>query len=202
MHKIRNISIGFYQWTRQLHLYLGLFICPFIVVFAISTIFLNHTWRPSPHIEKITQPVQIPEGIEKKALVKDILQQLNLTGEIIGNGNVRNNKTTFRVTKPGQAKIITVDMVNQTAEITERNTGFLGALVYLHVNPGPHKLPNWFFSKLWSLVADTSVYVTFFLSISGIYMWAVIKAERKAGLILLGAGCLSFVGMMYALLYA
>jgi hypothetical protein len=61
-------------------------------------------------------------------------------------------------------------------------------------------LPNWFFSKLWGIIADTTVYLTFFLSISGIYMWAVIKAEKKIGLIMLGAGCLSFVGIMYALL--
>ena len=46
MNKTRIFSVGFYQWTRQLHLYLGLFICPFILLFAVSTIFLNHRWGP------------------------------------------------------------------------------------------------------------------------------------------------------------
>ena len=97
MNKTRNFAINFYQWTRQLHLYLGLFICPFIVLFAVSTIYLNHVWRPVPSGDKTTHPIQIPEGVEKMALVKNVMQQLNLTGEVIGRGNVRNNKTTFRV---------------------------------------------------------------------------------------------------------
>ena len=33
---------GFYRWLRQLHLYFGVFICPFLLIFAVSTIMLNH----------------------------------------------------------------------------------------------------------------------------------------------------------------
>src|SRR5689334_9902574 len=36
----------FYRLTRDLHLYLGLFISPFVLVFAISVFFLVHSWRP------------------------------------------------------------------------------------------------------------------------------------------------------------
>ncbi len=200
--KSRTLSTRLYLWTRQLHLYLGLFVCPFILVFAISTMLLDHSWRPKPREQKTTVPVQIPEGLERKQRIESILQQLDLTGEIIGRGNVRNNKMVFRVARPGKTRIITVDMVNKTAQIVERSRGLLGTLIYLHFNPGPHKLPNWFFTKVWGMVADTAVYVTLFLSISGIYMWAVIKAERKIGLVLLGAGCLFFVCIMYTLLYA
>ncbi len=42
-------------------------------------------------------------------------------------------------------------------------------------------------------LVDTTVYLLLFITISGVYMWAVIKAERKIGLVLLGAGSLSFV---------
>jgi len=202
MRKNRIISQGLYHWTRQLHLYFGVFISPFILLFAISAIPLNHRWQPNPREHKTSVPVQITEGLEKMELVNSILAQLNLTGEVIGRGQVRNNQTVIRVTRPGKMKILTVDMLNKKAEIVERTFGFLDTLRYLHLNPGPHKLPNWFFTRFWGWMADTTVYVILFLSLSGIYMWAVIKAERKVGLIMLASGCLSFVWIVYALLYA
>ena len=36
----------FYLVTRDLDLYLGLFLSPFLLLFAISTIFLVHSWIP------------------------------------------------------------------------------------------------------------------------------------------------------------
>jgi hypothetical protein len=35
-----------YFWTRKLHLYLGLFIGPHVLISALSTLYLNHGWRP------------------------------------------------------------------------------------------------------------------------------------------------------------
>ncbi len=36
----------FYRLIRDLHLYLGLFSSPFVLVFAISVFFLVHAWLP------------------------------------------------------------------------------------------------------------------------------------------------------------
>jgi len=36
----------FYLVSRDLHLYFGLFLSPFVLVFAISTLFLVHSWFP------------------------------------------------------------------------------------------------------------------------------------------------------------
>lgn len=204
MNEPRPLSTRLYLWTRQLHLYLGLFICPFIVIFAASTIFLNHSVRPTPQETTRSENiiVQIPEGLKPKERLETVRQQLNLTGEVLGRGVIRNNKMNFRIVRPGKVKIISVDVPNQTAQIVERSTGLLGTLIYLHFNPGPHKLPNWIFNKVWGVISDSAVYITLFLSISGIYMWAVIKAERKMGLIMLGTGCFSFVAIIYALLSA
>jgi hypothetical protein len=52
---------------------------------------------------------------------------------------------------------------------------------------------------VWRWLADSSAYLLFFISVSGIYLWWVILAERKAGLLLLGAGALSFMGIIYAM---
>jgi hypothetical protein len=40
-----------------------------------------------------------------------------------------------------------------------------------------------------------------FISLSGIYLWWAIKAERRIGLTLLAAGALTFFGLIFAILH-
>lgn len=35
-----------YRWTRNLHLYVGLFLSPFVLVYAASAVLLNHAYLP------------------------------------------------------------------------------------------------------------------------------------------------------------
>lgn len=188
---------AFYQATRALHLYLGLFISPFLLLYAISTLFLNHSVRPSP-VDSQPQKVslQVGEDIEPEALVSSVLAQLELSGEVSGGRVIRNNRTTLRIVRPGSIKIIKVDVKAKEATVVERSTGLLGAINYLHFNPGLHRTPNWSITKFWGWIADATVYLTLFLTVSGIYLWLLMKAERKAGLIALGAGFLTFTGLL------
>jgi hypothetical protein len=50
-------------------------------------------------------------------------------------------------------------------------------------------------------MADATVYLILFVSVSGIYLWYVLRGERATGLVLLCAGGLSFFGMAYALIH-
>src|SRR5207247_2743197 len=47
----------FYRLIRDLHLYFGLFISPFVLVFAISVFFLVHSWLPRIASETSTRRV-------------------------------------------------------------------------------------------------------------------------------------------------
>ncbi len=189
-----------YRWNRQLHLYLGIVASPLLLIFAITTILLNHGVTPSPLIQDATVSVVLEEGLEGPALVESVLAQLDLTGEVVGRGQVRNGKTTIRVAKPGNAKIINVDVESQEAVISDRVFGLMDTLRYLHLNPGPHKSPSWIFSRMWGWVADSTVYITLFLTVTGIYLWSVLRSEQKAGLIALGSGAFAFVTILYSLL--
>lgn len=202
MNKPSRSSKGLYQWTRNLHLYLGLFISPFILVYAISTLLLNHSIRPSrTDKEAQTVPLTLSEGVKGQELVTEVLGQLKLSGEIAGRGVIRNNQTVIRVGRPGTIKIVTVKIDQQEASIVERSTGVLGAINFLHFNPGLHRTPNWSITHLWGWLADSVVYLTLFLTISGVYLWALMKAERKAGWLAIGGGFVSFVFLVGALFF-
>ena len=191
-----------YQWTRKLHLYAGLFISPFLLVYAVSTIYLNHSVRPKPVDEDLgTIPLQLGQDLEGMDLVNEVLEQLDLSGEIAGRGQVRNDQTVIRVARPGVIKIVTVNLKDQQATVVERSNGLLGAINFLHFNPGLHRIPNWGMTKFWGWLADATVYLTLFLTVSGVYLWLVMRAERKMGLIMLAGGAVSFVSIITALLY-
>lgn len=174
---------------------------PFLLVYAVSTLFLNHSVRPTPvHGAESTRSIRVGRDANGMELVNQVLEQLELSGEILGRGVVRNDRTVIRVVRPGVVKIVTVDLKAQEARVVERRTGLLGALTFLHFNPGLHKPPNWRITKLWGWLADSVVYLTLFLTASGVYLWALMKAERKAGLIALGGGVISFVLIIAALI--
>ena len=202
MKRQRSVSTRFYQWTRQLHLYFGLFLCPFVLIYAVTTIMLNHRWHFEGEVEKTSVPVQLQEGLEDKEQGEQILRQLGVTGETFVRRLPKQNALRISAAKPALNVAVTVDLDTQIAQVEHRKPGFAGAMKSLHFSPGPHKTKGvtWFFSRLWAWTADTVVYLLLFITISGIYMWAVIKAERKAGLISVGLGCLCFVGMLLGLL--
>ena len=193
-------SKRFYHWNRQLHLYLGVAVSPFLLVFAVTTLVLNHGGRQNPTDSKTTVSVQLDKGLEGKALVADVLEQLDLSGEVIGNGQVRNGRAMIRVARPSGAMIVNLDIEKSEALVTHRAFGFMDRLRYLHLNPGPHKSPSWIMSKAWGWVADTTVYITLLLTLTGVYMWAVLKSERKAGLFALGSGVIAFTAILVGLI--
>lgn len=218
-----KLSLGFYKWNRRLHLYFGVFICPFLVIFAVSTVMLNHRIRFTPSETVETTSVEIPDELianvrdkellakmsnpekiaARKALGAHLLAELELEGEWGAGGFVQPNGTTrVGATVPGMMTNYVINVETKQAEKTVKRHNLFETMRYLHMNPGPHRHPVWIGTKMWGWIADSTVYLTIFLSLSGIYLWYMVKAERKTGLLFMGAGCVSFVAILYALVFA
>ena len=203
----------FYRLTRDLHLYLGLFISPFVLVFAISVFFLVHSWIPQLASEsvqtRIVSALTLPEDLQKLSgrplinALKPTLKKMNVSGEL---GFVRrlDKEATLiiPVTIPGRLTTVSLNIASREATIVTRETGWADALMTLHKSPGQHGPDirmNWLAMKAWRWFADATVYLTLFITVSGLYLWYMLRVERKIGLILLFAGTLSFFGIAYAI---
>ena len=204
----------FYIVTRDLHLYAGLFICPFVVVFAISVFALVHPSGVAPsgsesRAARSVANLKIPAGVESLSgrarvdAVRSLLDQARVRGEI---GFIRyspkDRQLSIPVSVPGRETVFDLDLATRSATITERDTGIADALILLHKAPGPHLADirvNWFPMRVWRWLADATVYLILFISISGIYLWAVLRSERRVGIAMLIAGAVCFFGMVYAL---
>jgi len=203
----------FYRLIRDLHLYFGLFISPFVLVFAISVFFLVHSWLPRIAAEtsttRVVSAVPLPgdwqtlSGRQLIDALKPVLEKADVRGEVgFIRHMVKEEKFIIPVTVPGRETTVSISIASREATIVTRETGLADALVVLHKSPGQHGpniRMNWFYMKAWGWMADATVYLILFISVSGIYLWYVLRAERKIGFILLFAGALLFFGMAYAL---
>lgn len=204
-----------YTITRDLHLYLGLFLAPFILLFSLSVFFIVHAWSPGagepPGPPRFVTNVALPAGLESLGgrarvdALQTVLPRIGVTGEIsFVRHNVKEGTLSFPVLVPGRETMVELNLAAHTATIRSRETGFGDAVIALHKAPGPHLVDirmNWLPMSVWRWFADGTVYLLFFISISGIYLWAVLRAERRIGLALIGAGAASFIGIIYAVIH-
>ena len=202
-----------YRWIRDLHLYFGLFASPFILLFAASVFFLNHgklALGPPPPVQTV-RSLAIPDGFDRlqgrEAVTRatEILAQLPLTGEIGFLRYVRKDRhLIFPVSRPGLEATVDVNLDERSALVTQRRTGIWEAIAFLHKMPGPHNVAirgNWLWIRVWKGFADATIYLTLFISITGVYLWYALKAERRVGLAFLAAGAAVFFGLIYAVIY-
>jgi hypothetical protein len=204
----------FYTTIKDLHFYIGLFISPFIVLFSVSVLVLNHTfvdwqedwqkWSFSVD-EKVDRTVEfiMPTNDKNKIdFAKDILKQIKVTGEIAGiYGD--SIKMYIPVTKPGRRISIRVDLTSGIASINSERTSLWKKLIWLHKMPGPHNANirgNWVNTKIWRSLVDLFVICLFFSGITGITLWYYLKNERIIGLIALLIGCVSVAALIIGLM--
>ena len=113
---------------------------------------------------------------------------------------VKEEKLIIPVTIPGRETTVSLSLTSREATVVTREMGLADALVTLHKSPGQHGPDirmNWFYMRAWRWMADATVCLILFISVSGIYLWYVLRNERKVGYLLLLAGTVSFFGIAY-----
>ena len=203
----------FYGLMRDLHLYLGLFSSPFVLVFAVSVFFLVHAWLPqlgSPKANTRAVPgLTLPSDLRTlsgRPLIDALIPVLKMAGVQGEIGFIRHlvkeEELIIPVTVPGRETTVSLKLASGDATIVTREAGLAAAMATLHRSPGEHAPAirmNWFWMQAWRWLADTTAYLVLLVSVSGLYLWYVLRAERRVGFVLLFTGALSFFGMAYVL---
>src|SRR4051812_6044382 len=139
-----------YLVTRDFHLYLGLFISPFILVFALSVFYLVHAVKaPAASgpgdamrtVSGIEVPAAAPrlEGRARLDALKPVLDRLGVAGEIDFVRHVASERRlVIPVKVPGRETIVDLDYQHGVASISTRTMPPGDDLIYLHKMPGPH----------------------------------------------------------------
>jgi len=204
----RETSKSIHMLNRKLHIYAGLFLLLFILLFSGTGLILNHPqWKFAqfwPQRETATSERTITWPAETDSLerAQNLMTQLGIAGEIEGITLAPDDQhLDIRVVRPGAIIDIKTDRATQRAQIDQIRVNAWGVMNMLHSFTGvrlnePAKQRDWIVTSLWSLSMDVLSVGLIVLSLGGLYMWFGTRRRRGLEWVALLAGvicCAVFV---------
>jgi hypothetical protein len=185
---------------RRTHMYLALFITPWMIIYSLSGLVLNHfplvrswyggTFGQFEKVEERKYTAAFSADADAKAVAAQILEQLGMTGAFNVQGGpdaprmVINRPTAF------YAHRITWTRAENKLLI-EKQT--FNAAMFVNRSHFRHGYEQPFLSsKLWAITVDLAVIGMLFWVASGIWMWWEIKPARIWGAVFGAAGLAAF----------
>lgn len=181
-----------HRLLRRLHLYVGLFVLPYALMYAISAFQMAHPGLlPSDNVERQWQTELEASPGDAAALAGELKRSDGVRGALrdveVGDGSTR-----FQIVRLGTRYRVEVDPATGRATVDERHAQTLRFLGTMHLQAGwHHHLP----SGLLALTLLGVAACMTFLGATGIYLWFKLLPERAAGWKVLALGLLVGVGL-------
>ena len=193
--------------NRRTHLYLGLFLMPWLMMYGVSSfIVIHNSWfrqDPLPKETLFEKPYSRPvtsqgknNDPEMRAAAEEILKDSNLEGAFwVDKPNADTlhiNRFTFR-----DSISLTYSLKDQKLKAVRQPMRSLQLPVRMHFRGG-YTQPT-FGDKLWGLLVDIACVGILIWVASGLIMWWRLPRVRSWGSIAVGAGILSFLVLVWTL---
>jgi hypothetical protein len=186
-------------WMRTLHLYTGLFLVPWMMVYAVSAFCLNHSswfteglqltqkWETLREVE-FTPGSELPQTREEQAAA--ILRHVDLDGphQIVGTPSA-SEMVVIRYSVTGHYRVTWQPSRSRVVVARFQPASAYSVINALHFQ---HRYRPYFAHLAWAIVVDATALSTVFWVISGIYLWARQRSQRLLGGICLIAGLVLF----------
>ena len=180
---------------RRAHMYLALFLAPWMLMYASSTLAMNHRrlFGAPAAFEKERELVYdgvLPDGGEPRVVSAQLLDSLGLSGAhnvTLKDGVYVINRTDL--VTPRRLTYTPADRRVVVEKLPLRANAFLERF---HRRRGYATGYGW--DTAWAVSVDLAVAAMIFWSLSGLWMWWELKATRGFGLLALlgGAGLFTF----------
>jgi len=177
-------------------MYLALFVTPWMIIYALSGLVLNHgAWVRGIYGAKFNAFEQVADrpyatvfssDADPRQIGGQILEELGLSGTF----NVQGNATSARLVVNRNAAFSAHRVTYFRAEnrlLVEKQSFvtpvFLNRLHFRHGYEQPFLA-----ARLWAVTVDLAVVAMLFWAVSGIWMWWEIKPARAWGAVCAAAG--------------
>lgn len=187
-------------------MYLALFLTPWVLMYAVSTLAMNHhhffeNWYNHEPVswtlvEERPYPVEFPSETKRWMVAEQILNDLNINGAHNVGGNLdkeiiitrRNAIVPQRITYNPKAQTLRIE--NQAF----RTNAFLEQM---HRRRG-YETKYWT-DDLWAFTVDIFIVGTVVWALSGLWMWWELKNTRKWGTVCMGSGVIIFAFFLFTI---
>jgi hypothetical protein len=189
--------------NRRTHLYLGLLLMPWLLMYGVSSFIIIHqswfradkerAWEPLFE-KQYDRPVNAQADLRATAL--EILKDCNLEGAFWAD---KPNPDTLRIDRFsfwGSTRL-TYSMKDQKLKAEHQPMRLSQAVVRMHFRGGYGQPTFW--NKFWGLLVDLACVGIIIWTASGLIMWWRLPRLRAWGAVAVGGGLLSFLLLIWTL---
>ena len=192
---------------RRVHMFTGLFLAPWMLMYALSTLVMTHreyvlSFYPSKNPvfvneRELDYTRSFADGTAREEIGHQILQDLGLAGRHYVSGGRNGQPLVINRQNGLSLRRITFDPSSHKVAIQREEFRALTFLERMHRRRGydqPYALED-----TWGFTVDVAVITMAFWSLSGIWLWWELKTTRFWGALSLTAG-LGLFGLFLILL--
>lgn len=193
--------------NRRVHIYTGLALLLFVMLFAATGMILNRHWEFTEFWEKRRVSVaertfEVPLHAKGDiAAARELLARLGLKGEVATTKISADGRFTVQAQRPGENLKVEADLAAGRATVERTKLDGWGVVRSLHTFVGvsrnePERRRDWWLTGLWSLAVDLTAAGLVLLVIGGLVeAWAA-NPHRLPMVLTFVAGtlaCLAFI---------
>jgi hypothetical protein len=190
---------------RRTHLYLGMLLMPWLLVYGLSTLALNHgDWfkshRPAdPQFVLLwdrQQPLTVPlqEG-NLREVVRGILDAQKLEGPFFAQQQGR--RININVQNFIEPTKLTYDLDRQMLRAEKKKFSWVEVLIRLHFRVGYNDAGP--LATIWPIIVDLFCVTMLIWIITGLILWWKVRESRRWGWAAVGAGFLTITVLLLTL---
>jgi hypothetical protein len=182
---------------RRLHMYLGLFLAPWMLMYALSTIGMSHrdfflSYYPTkaPRItteREMDYSRAFPPGADPNQMAREILRDLGLDGSHRVSGGKDGKPLVVNRQHSRAQRRITYDPATKKVLVQREEFRLLTFLERMHRRRGyqhPYALED-----SWAFSVDLTVITMIFWSLSGLWLWWEMRSPDSWGDSVWGLEC-------------
>ena len=179
-----------YNILRNTHLFLGLFLCLFIVTYGVSSVPVAYPsfFSSTPKITEQEIVISPEIAANPRALARELMDHHGLRGRL-GNMHKTDDGFRFNISRAGTSSVVRYNVETGRAQIRTRTNDFIGMLKAIHFGTAGVQTGYWL-QDLWGVFVVLVSAALVALGGTGIYLWFKIHAERVIGTVLLTVGLL------------
>lgn len=195
--------VSFDKINRRTHLYLGLFLMPWLLMYGVSSFIIIH----QPWFGADKQPAwetlyekdyhrALNQGGNLRATAEEILKDNNLEGAFWTDQPNPDTLHVSRFSFWGSTRL-TYSVKDQKLKVERQRAKLPQVVMRMHFRGG-YEQPS-FWDKFWGLLVDIACVGIILWIGSGLVMWWRLPRLRAWGAVAVAGGILSFVALVWAI---
>ncbi len=187
-----------YRLILNFHLALGLIITPFLIIFAISSLFISHSFVDFSSTDKKVEHIKLDLVLTDPSELANLFSKDHgIQGELENHSVDKSGKIKLLIMSPGKQSTIVIDTNTNIATVEHETQDLIGFTKTLHITSGPKS--NNSGERYWDIAVLIFAILLICVLATGLLLWFYRSKDRTSGLIFLTVSTAYSIGVLCVL---